>query len=400
MSENKDLLTIELLEQYIEGTYGLKLCYDVVTGEKTAVDLQEYRYETDGLKNVELPFWATYLSDELKKFGCSGCSTQRVNEFLDFIANKNKINSVKKLLDCLPEWDGTSRLDELYDILHIQDDELSKVFVKKWLMQCICMLENNEVAPYGCDGILVFQGKQGIGKTSFFRKLAISPQFFKDGQVLNPRDKDTVIACTGTWIVELGELESTFKSEMSALKAFITADKTEVRRPYDRNAIKKPRYTSFCGTCNSSEFLKDETGNRRFWVVPISKIDLKRLESFNTLQLWKEIQTLVGTNFQSFRLTAKEREELENRNGGYLVKLPAQEEIEDIFSDAQKRGYYEAELTVSDFKLKYSQYLGRYSTSQIGKALKALGIDSQPIHGRRVVKVKIHSAGYDMINSA
>lgn len=268
-----------------------------------------------------------------------------------------------------------SRLPEIFAILGILGDELSETLVKKWLIQCVSLLYNNVGSPFGADGVLVLVGRQGIGKTCFFRRLAIESNLFGEGKSLNFSDKDTLISATGYWLTELGEIEATLKGDRERLKAFITSTVDEYRRAYARAATKALRRTSFCGSANSADFLTDQTGNRRFWTVPAEKIDLERLDKLNVLQLWAEIKTFSDADRQAFRLTSEEREALANRNSNHTQFLPAEAECADLLADVSCSAYRVERVlqSVSDFKERNS-VLKNYSVRTIGLALDKLGV--------------------------
>jgi predicted P-loop ATPase len=133
----------------------------------------------------------------------------------------------------------------------------------------MCLLCLNDYKnPFGADGVLTLNGRQGYGKTALARKLGISPQLFKAGLALDPKDKDSVLKATSCFIGELGEVETTMKRDIPLLKAFITDSVDEVRPPYGRTTEAHIRRTSYIATCNSPDFLLDTTGNRRFWTIP------------------------------------------------------------------------------------------------------------------------------------
>jgi len=117
------------------------------------------------------------------------------------------------------------------------------------------------------------QGDQYAGKTSWFWSLTNkNRQFAREGASLNPADRDSVSQCLEFWLVELGELGSTFrKADISLLKAFITKDSDILRRPYARAESRYPRRTVFLATVNEDAFLADSTGNRRFWCITCGK---------------------------------------------------------------------------------------------------------------------------------
>ena len=330
------------------------------------------------------------------------CNMQIISSYLDIIASRNRYNPVLDFLDSV-EYDGNDYLTELYEILNISaDDTLSRTLIKKWLWQCVSMLHNNPVEPFGADGVLVITGKQGIGKTSLFRKLALKPQFFKEGIALDFRDKDSYIRALSCWIGELGEIETTFKSDVERLKAFITQNVDEYRKAYGRGDIRAVRRTSLCGTCNSEEFLIDSTGNRRFFSVAVDEIDLDRLSTFNAVQLWKQIQALSSGNLQGFRLTKEEQKELAERNAVHEKKLKGENEIEDILNAVDNAKYKISNelMTVTDFKQLYSDELRAYSVAQIGKVLDKLGYSAEvrKINGRtqrlRVLPRRIYNNFY------
>ncbi len=305
------------------------------------------------------------------------CTMNTIDAYLNIIVSRNSYNPVLELLD-KHKWDGEERLDELYKLLYISsDDILSKILIKKWLMQCIALLHNQPDKPFGADGVLCLTGNQGVGKTSFFRALSLKSDFFKEGIAINFHDKDSYIRALSCWICELGEVESTLRTDIEKLKAFITQSKDEYRKPYGRGDICSVRRTSFCATCNSTEFLIDTSGNRRFWTIPINKIDIDKLKEFDFIQLWKEVEHIVNLKgLQEFRLTEEEQKMLAVRNGTHEKPMKAEVEIRDILSDNGGSDYtVEWEyMTVSEFKALYES-LRNYTGQQISSVLNKLGIE-------------------------
>ena len=313
------------------------------------------------------------------------CTMNVVQDFLKVITMQNAYNPVLELL-CTNNWDGVDRLPELFRIMRIDDnDKLSKTLIYKWLWQNLSMLRNksnNSVPNYGtelnnnfgADGLLVLKGGQGIGKTSFARKMALNDEFFGESLTLDIRDKDTVLRAISCWIGELGEIESTFKSDINAIKGFITLSTDKVRVPYGREADDIPRRTSFIGTCNSDEYLIDETGNRRYWTVPIDeRIDLEALEKFDALQLYLQINEKAKDNIQGFRLTWEENQQLAERNGQHEKPVKSEQEIRDILYKAERDNLIFEEMTVTEFKELYP-VLRIYPVNRISIVLKKHGI--------------------------
>ncbi len=250
------------------------------------------------------------------------------NELL-LLSESNRYNPVQDMLTN-NKWDKLDRFKTLFEILNITDDNLSQTLIKKWLCQTVMIVFNSKECLFGIDGVLVFQGPQGIGKTRFIRNLALNSDWFKEGACIDLNDKDSRIETSKGWIVELGELDSTLKKKQSAIKAYFTNTMDEVRLPYGQKSTKKPRRTSFFASVNPEEFLVDETGNRRYWTVRVSNIDNDRLEKLGKnfiLQLWLQAYTIIKDNPQGFRLTEEETKALNSRNNNHSEYVAFEEEI-------------------------------------------------------------------------
>ena len=161
-----------------------------------------------------------------------GIPHTKVRDYLKVLARE--YNPVKEWIDSEP-WDGTDRLPTFMDSLTTEESaQLKEMLLKKWLISCVAAAyEKNGVE---LEGILVLQGAQGLGKTLWFKRLCdYNKGWLLEGATLNPSDKDSVKRAVSHWIVELGEIESTFKkSDIDQLKAFVTSKTDELRLPYDR----------------------------------------------------------------------------------------------------------------------------------------------------------------------
>ena len=302
-----------------------------------------------------------------------------VEQYLCYLAEKNKYNPVLDLFNA-NEWDKQNHLTKVYDVLGIaEDDNLSRILLLKWFWQGHALIRNSDKNPFGADGVLTLTGKQGIGKTSFFRHMAlhsVNSDFFKEGQKIKSLDKDTIRRCHTAFITELGELGSTFKfAHIDDLKAFITQSKDQYRLPYGHKDIKKARRCNLSATVNDKEFLVDRTGNRRFWTVPVENIDLDGLKEINALQVWLQVwEQYAKHNLQGFRLTKDEQNLLSERNSQHERSLKSEDEIRDILDEAETKNIQFNYMTVSIFKEKYP-ILKNYTVNQIGIVLDKLGIE-------------------------
>lgn len=405
-SEVRPTLTLDILDEFLK-KHNITCRLNDVT-HKIQYDGIPERYAGEHGQDSA----PTVITSMLKSEGIKGSSSQTVCEFLTVIARMHHYNPVRELLDAV-KWDGKSRIAALFDIMRLPaEDMLSRNLIYKWLLQCLslaCMNDYRE--PFGAEGVLVLTGAQGIGKTRFARKLGISPELFKEGLSLDPKDKDSVLKATSCFIGELGELESTMKREISILKAFITDKVDEVRPPYGRSTETNIRRTSYIATCNSSDFLLDTTGNRRFFTIPCEQpFDLDSLEKLDVMQLWAEIYAVVKKSQRNaakiFRLTAQEQEQLNERNGAHTALIPAQAEIMDILETARQNPekYKRQFVTVTEFVQWYSDILRRYDARQIGKALDICGIPQKQIRRsgsrspQRVRELPIPDRHFDSVN--
>ncbi|MBQ2756038.1 MAG: hypothetical protein IJF27_05150 [Oscillospiraceae bacterium] len=305
-----------------------------------------------------------------------GCGLDALNAYLEDIAERHSYNPVLEYIDSLG-WDGKDHIAELYDLMGISGDALSCVLVRKWLMQSYALLHNERRAPFGAEGVLTLQGSQGCGKTSLFRHLALRKEWFLEGASIDNKDKDTLRRACTRWIVELGEVESTMKSDVERLKAFVTSAEDVYRVPYGRADEKHPRRTSLCATCNSDRYLIDTTGNRRWFTVVVDKtMAYEDIIQLNAEQIWTQIAHSAfenGLDDKLWRLTPDERGALDERNGDKSKYIKGEAEVIDILAEAEDNpGYAWELLTVSAWK-EHFPVLKSYSGDQISKALSKQG---------------------------
>lgn len=377
-------LTQLVLEKYLADHF-ISLKVNAITHKicvQSDIELKEYKSH---LRAEVLPVW---LCDRLQN-DYKNVTVDGIQRLINAIAMKqdNEFNPPLEAISSV-KWDMIPRFPALCDMLTIEpDDTLSRTLLWKWLMQSYCILHNTPEKAFSADGVLVFIGAQGFGKTRLLEKLALSRECFGEGRCYDPHNKDNNIQVTSKWITELGEIGSTMRKDSDMLKAFISSSTDEYRAPYGRTAISYPRRTSFCGSTNDTQFLIDETGNRRFWTIQLDNnkhidIDSKEFKGFDVLQLWAEVKFAVdqllqkGKTYAScFRLTHSELKELEVRNREHAKLLKGEQEVLDIL--AQWADYIETEwTTVTSFKEAHPE-LKSYSSLQIGKVLNKIGFEQK-----------------------
>lgn len=231
------------------------------------------------------------------------------------------------------EWDGESRLDEwLIRGLGAADTPYTRRAGKYFLTSLVA-----RVCDPGCqmDYMLVLQGAQGAGKSSALRILG--GEFYAGGH-FRIGDKEAMQALQGVLIFNFNELDSLGKAENSAIKGFITERADYFRPPYAKSFASFPRCCVLTGDTNQGEFLRDATGDRRFWVVQVGQVDLDYMKRWRA-QLLAEAMHLYREGARRFPSREEERE----------LFFPEQErwKVVDVWHDALAR-YVHAPDRVAD----------------------------------------------------
>lgn len=272
------------------------------------------------------------LESECCRFGMP---TEKVGAYHAYVGDKNPRNPVADWITAEP-WDGTPRLQSLLDTVTAANDRklpdgrsLRDVLMTRWLVSAVAAA----FCPMGVSarGILVFQGPQYLGKTTWLKQLVPSdqlPDVVQDGVLLNPADKDSVKHAISYWIVELGELDATFrKADVAALKAFIPKQSDKLRLPYARTESHFARRTVFFGSVNPRSFLHDPTGNSRYWTIECEAIDLAAQRALNMQQIWAEVHSLWQAG-EPHLLTGEEMAWLNEHNEEYQAADPIEERVQ------------------------------------------------------------------------
>ena len=194
-------------------------------------------------------------------YGLTG--REKLDNGLLIVSSQNRINDVMEYLQGL-KWDGVKRVDRLLqDYLGAEDNAYTRAVMRKSLCAAVARAVEGGVKY---DYMPIFTGPQGIGKSTFLSILG--KDWFSDS-LTTFEGKEAAELIQGTWINEVGELTAMTKQETSAVKQFLSKTHDIYRAAYGRTTNKYPRRCVFFGTSNDSEFLKDSTGNRRFWPVDV-----------------------------------------------------------------------------------------------------------------------------------
>lgn len=199
-----------------------------------------------------------------KVYGLTG--KEKVYDALSLCGRKHSFDDVKNYLRVL-EWDGIPRLDRLLiDYLGAPDTEYVRAVSRKAFTAAVARVMTPGVK---FDTMTILTGPQGIGKSTLLSKMG--KQWFTDG-IKTFEGKEACEIIQGTWIVELGELEAFNRSEVERIKQFLSQTIDRYRAAYGRNVQDCPRRCVFFGTSNKGEFLRDKTGNRRFWPIDLLQV--------------------------------------------------------------------------------------------------------------------------------
>ena len=190
---------------------------------------------------------------------------------------------VRDYLDGL-KWDGRPRLDRwLVAYCKAEDTELNRAIGRKMLVAAV-----RRVRSPGCkfDYVVVFEGAQGVGKSTLLKTLA-GEENFSDNEILGLDKREQQEAVQGVWIYEVAELDGLHKSDVTKVKLFASKTVDSARPAYGRSRVDRPRRGIFVATTNEDTYLRDTTGNRRFWPVEVGAIDLSAVTRDRD-QIWAE----------------------------------------------------------------------------------------------------------------
>ena len=244
------------------------------------------------------------------------------------VADDRSYHPIREYIDGLPAWDEIPRVDTLLiDYLGSDDNEYVRAVTRKTLCAAIARVLNP-----GCkfDSMLVLNGPQGIGKSTLILKLA--GEWFSDSLNLSDtKDKTAAEKLQGYWILEIGELAGLRKAEVETLRSFISRQNDIYRASFGRRATPHLRQCVFFGTTNAeSGYLRDTTGNRRFWPVKTPGGKAKhswQLSDYEIQQIWAEAlahvkkgEKLYLDNTIEKLAKAEQREALESDEREGLVR--------------------------------------------------------------------------------
>ena len=233
-------------------------------------------------------------------------SATKCNDALVLSFEKHRFHPIRDYLNSL-EWDGKERVDTLLiDYLGAEDSSYVRTVTRKVLTAAVARVFNPGIK---FDNMLILSGPQGVGKSTIIRKLG--KDWYSDS-LTTVNGKEAYEQLQGVWILEMAEMMATKKADIEATKHFLSKTEDIYRVAYGRRTSKFPRQCIFIGTSNEHEFLRDKTGNRRFWPVDIAvqdpKLDVFKDLDYELDQIWAEAVQLFKNN-EPLYLSAEEEKE-------------------------------------------------------------------------------------------
>ena len=299
--------TTKNLYYFLRDKYGSSLKFNELTQEvemeNDQADLENFYIELAVKHNQKINKNLAYdTAVEVAKLN----KYHPVKDYLNYCQSLSIPNELKKV---------NFNIKSLSTYLFGTKDSLFDEMVYRFLIASVA-----RVFKPGCkfDNALILQGKQGIGKSTFFKYL-FGEKFFTDSLLLNAnKEVDCVLTLHQHWCCELAEFETiTSKKQAGELKAFLSRAKDNVRAPYSRTVKAMHRQGVIVGTVNNSEFLIDATGNRRFWVIPVKdKIPLDEISVIKDY-VWK-LATEAYLNNETWWLSYELESQSESNNQNFL----------------------------------------------------------------------------------
>ncbi len=314
-------------------------------------------------------------------------SKDAILEATAVVAHRKRIHPVREWLGGL-KWDGTPRIDTWikdYCQGRAREPYLSEIS-RKFLLAMV-----KRVFEPGCqwDYVLVLEGTQGKYKSSAARALA-GDKWFMDN-LPDLKDKDSMLNLQGKWLIELGELANVKRTDFNQVKAYLVRRTDTVRPHYGRLVSDVPRQSVFIGTVNEGQYLKDPTGNRRYWPVKVGLCDVKTLTAVRD-QLFAEAMHVYRETNEILMLgpvaTAQALEAQEDRRIDDDETEMREALVEFSQTDAGKAFDFDR-FRIRDLTggpgaplAKWAQ--GNYFTQTASQVLRNLGFERRKVEGQRI----------------
>lgn len=221
-------------------------------------------------------------------------STRNYDVSFTKVADDRHFHPIRDYLDSLPEWDGVRRVEDLFiKYLKAEDTEYIRTVTRKTFAAAVARIY---VPGIKFDCVPVLDGDQGIGKSSIFKDLVTTEYYSETLSLTDMDDKSGAEKLQGFWIVEIGELAGMKKADIEKVKAFLSTSDDKYRPSYGKVVESHPRQSIIIATVNGERgYLRDITGNRRFWIIKVHQQKQKKKWVFDEAfraQFWAEAKEI------------------------------------------------------------------------------------------------------------
>lgn len=269
----------------------------------------------------------------------------------------------------LPSYDEkTDYITELANTITTTKQDLWQQCFKKWLVAMVgCVLDDKVINHT----VIVFSGKQGLGKTTWVEKLV--PKQLKEylfSGTINPNNKDTLVQLAECMLINLDELENLNRSEIGSLKEIITKTQIRMRKAYGHNNETMPRRASFAGSVNTAQFLNDSTGSRRFLCFELEEIQYQHEVDIN--MAFSQALYLFKTGFR-FWFDQEEIKSITESNEQYQLRSPEEELLLTWFEPVEREKatlFLNASQIGAKLAERAKLNINDSTINKLGKALK------------------------------
>lgn len=269
----------------------------------------------------------------------------------------------------LPSYDEkTDYILELANTITTTKQDLWQECFKKWIVAMVgCVLDDKVINHT----VIVFSGKQGLGKTTWVEKLV--PRKLKEylfSGTINPNNKDTLVQLSECMLINLDELENLNRSEIGSLKEIITKTQIRMRKAYGHNNETMPRRASFAGSVNTAQFLNDSTGSRRFLCFEVENIQYQH--EINIDNVLSQALYLFKTGFRHW-FDQEEIKNITENNEQYQLRSPEEELLLTWFEPCDRENathYLNASQIAAKLAERAKITITDGTINKIGKALK------------------------------
>ena len=334
---------------------------------------QSVEMNNQTMKNIEL-FYLTLAELGFK------VSKELAVDCIQKVAYENQFDPVKNYLEAVSQNVEPTYIDRLASTyLRPSDQTLQEPTIYDQMMKATLIGAVRRVMEPGCkhDYATVLKGKQGGGKSTFWKILG--GQFFNDS-LGDLSSKDDVLCLHRSFICEWGEIDRvTTKKEAGSIKSFLSRSTDHFRVPYGRAIEEHPRRGIIVGSTNTDNFLLDETGNRRFWVIPC-ETDLQNQVDFHSLEI--ERDSIWSSALKAYKnkelhyLTSKQEQKVSEDNLSYLIESPWTQPIISYLKNPQnKLKDITIELLLTEAIEKPKAQQKKSDTMQISSILKTIGYE-------------------------